>query len=272
MKLSRPAIRRPAVPQFRLVDGVVLAAVALLALRVLGLFSSLDGSSTPSSGGTSPGFARMLSHARSNYEPADPAETGSVPEPGAQAEPAAPDHGASTPSEPKPIPVPPPPPPMPSASERAILQRLGERREELQTRSREMESREKLLEEQERKLDDRIGELKTSEEKVQATGPGKRADADAGGLKNLVTMYETMKPKEAARVFDRLPQDVLVSVVTQMNPRKMAEVLAAMTPEGAEKLTVALARRVGGATDPRVSAQAGALPAGELPAIVPGRR
>ncbi len=271
MKLSRPAIRRPAVAKFRLVDGVILAAVAVLALRVLGLFSSLDAaSSTPSSGGTAPGFARVLSHARSNYEPADPTETGSVPEHGAPPNHGAPDHGA--PPEPAPVPAAPPPPPMPSASERAILQRLGERREELQTRSREVESRERLLEEQEKKLDERIGELKASEEKAQAAGPAKRADAEGGGLKNLVTMYETMKPKEAARVFDRLPQDVLVSVVTQMNPRKMAEVLAVMTPEGAQKLTVALARRAGGAEDPRVPAQAGSLPAGELPAIVPTKR
>lgn len=268
MNLRRPAIRRPPVPQFRLVDGVILAAVAVLALRVLGLFSSFEASSsTRASSETAPGFARVLSHARSNYEPADPTETGSVSEHGASAAPAAPDPAAPAAPEPKPA-----PPPMPSASERAILQRLGERREELQTRSREMESREKLLEEQEKKLEERIGELKASQEKAPTTGPGKRADAEAGGLKNLVTMYETMKPKEAARVFDRLPQDVLVSVVTQMNPRKMAEVLAVMTPEGAQKLTVALARRAGGADDPRAAAQPGALPAGELPAIVPTRR
>lgn len=269
MKLGRPAMRRPAVPQFRLVDGVILAAVAVLALRVLGMFSSFEASSSPSSSG---GFARVLSHARSNYEPADPTETGSVSGHGAPADHTAPDHAPAAPPEPAPVPAAPPPPPMPSASERAILQRLGERREELQTRSREVESREKLLEEQERKLDERIGELKASEEKAQAAGPAKRAEADAGGLKNLVTMYETMKPKEAARVFDRLPQDVLVSVVTQMNPRKMADVLAVMTPEGAQKLTVALARRAGGVDDPRLAAQAGALPAGELPAIVPTRR
>ena len=54
-------------------------------------------------------------------------------------------------------------------------------------------------------------------------------------------MYEAMKPKDAARVFDRLGLDVLVPVVQQMNPRKMSEVLAAMSPDRAEKLTVALA-------------------------------
>ena len=36
----------------------------------------------------------------------------------------------------------------------------------------------------------------------------------------------------------RLGLDVLVPVVQQMNPRKMSEVLAAMAPDRAEKLTV----------------------------------
>jgi flagellar motility protein MotE (MotC chaperone) len=58
---------------------------------------------------------------------------------------------------------------------------------------------------------------------------------------------------------------VLVPVVQQMNPRKMAEVLAAMSPASAEKLTVALA----GQGKDAASAVAGALPAGELAGIQP---
>ncbi len=89
-------------------------------------------------------------------------------------------------------------------------------------------------------------------------------------MRNLVLMYETMKPKDAARVFDRLAHDVLVPVVLQMNPRKMAEVLAVMSPEAAEKLTVALAQRARGAA-PERAAQAPA-PMNELPAIDAPRR
>jgi flagellar motility protein MotE (MotC chaperone) len=84
-------------------------------------------------------------------------------------------------------------------------------------------------------------------------------------------MYENMKPRDAARVFDRLSIDILVSVVLQMNPRKMSEVLAAMTPESAEKLTVALANRAKGRGDEMAGAPA-ALPANELQAITPQRR
>jgi flagellar motility protein MotE (MotC chaperone) len=126
--------------------------------------------------------------------------------------------------------------------------------------------RERLLENAERKLEARINDLKSLEEKSEAAA-AKRGDTEASALRNLVTMYETMKPKEAARVFDRLPHDVLVPVVLQMNPRKMAEVLAVMTPEAAERLTIALANRARGKAEATSARSGTGLPPNELPAI-----
>ena len=153
-----------------------------------------------------------------------------------------------------------------SPAERAILERLGERREEIQQKGRELEMRERLLENAERRIESRLNELKSEEEKAKEAS-GKKGDSEAAAIRNLVTMYETMKPKDAARVFDRLPHDVLVPVVTQMNPRKMAEVLAAMSPDAAEKLTVALATRARTPAAERPPAATAVLPPTELPAI-----
>ena len=160
-------------------------------------------------------------------------------------------------------------PPLPeSPSERALLERLGERRQEMQQKSKDLDLRERMLEDAERKLEARLNELKTIEQKSETEKSGGQ-DA-ASSLKNLVIMYEAMKPKDAARVFDRLSHDVLVPVVLQMNPRKMAEVLAVMTPEAAERLTVALALRVRGKTEAAPAGKATAtLPPNELPAIDP---
>jgi flagellar motility protein MotE (MotC chaperone) len=58
-------------------------------------------------------------------------------------------------------------------------------------------------------------------------------------------MYENMKAKDAARIFDRLDMRVLIEVATQMNPRRLSDVLAAMSSESAEKLTIELASRAG---------------------------
>jgi flagellar motility protein MotE (MotC chaperone) len=254
----------------RMIDAVVIAAVAMLGLKVLGLLSG-SRSSAPSHVAVAPGpiapaeqlpkFARVLAHARSNYVPPDVAMTGAV------ADDAKKEAGAATADTPAASPPAAEPAPPGSPSERAILERLGERRDELQQRSREMDMRERLIEHAERKLEGRINELKTLEEKAEAAAT-KRGDTELGAIRNLVTMYETMKPKDAARVFDRLSHDVLVPVVLQMKPAKMAEVLAVMSPDAAEKLTVALAKRAKGlSADNRAAAAPTGLPDTELPAI-----
>ncbi len=154
-----------------------------------------------------------------------------------------------------------------SPAEKAILERLGERREEIESRMRELEIRERLLDTAEKRLDGRAGDLKAIEEKNSVAAP-KPAIEEAKAIKNLVIMYEAMKPKDAARVFDRLGLEVLVPVVQQMNPRKMSEVLAAMSPDRAEKLTVALATSSRTPQPERLAAEI-SLPSNELPAITP---
>jgi flagellar motility protein MotE (MotC chaperone) len=129
-----------------------------------------------------------------------------------------------------------------SAAERALLERLQERRQELEARAREIEIRENLLKVAEKRLEARAGELKEVEGRVQANN-GKKDEGEAERYKGLVTMYENMKAKDAAKIFDRLEMRVLLEVVSQINPRRMSDILGLMTPEAAEKLTVELANR-----------------------------
>ena len=132
-----------------------------------------------------------------------------------------------------------------------------------------MQTRENLLKAADKKLETRIQELKNLEGNVPQKTDQAAEQAQAG-LKNLVVMYEAMKPKDAARVFDKLSMQVLIPVVQAMNPRKMSEVLAAMSPDVAGRLTVELAARSLNVPPPApapAAAAGGALPAGELQAI-----
>ena len=132
-----------------------------------------------------------------------------------------------------------------SPGERAVLERLQERRQELDSRNRDLDMRESLLKAAEQRMDAKLGELKTMESRVDhAETEQKQSDAER--FKSIVVMYENMKSKDAARIFDRLDMKVLVDVSTQMKPAKMAEILGQMTPESAERLTVELARRATG--------------------------
>ncbi len=132
-----------------------------------------------------------------------------------------------------------------SDSERAILERLQGRRQELDARAREIDIRENLLKAAEARIADRVQELKETEARIAARTQA-RTDADAARFKGLVITYEAMKPKDAAKVFDRLEMSVLYEIASQIAPRKMSDILGQMTPEAAERLTVELARRAGG--------------------------
>lgn len=283
----------------RLIPAVILGAMGLLALKAISWTGVGDHFSfTPLSEQVAPrtavvgqdgtynpndfkGVTQIWARAREPYVINAPDTTGSVP--AKDAKPA----GDGKTSDGKPGTAEPPTQPAPgegaikdrsavmnqgqramSPAERALVERLGERREQIDARQRELDLREKLLETAERKLDGRVGELKAVEEKLDAKKDEKEG-SEAQGLKKLVIMYENMKPKDAARVFDRLPADVLVPMVLQMNPRKMSEVMASMSAESAEKLTVALANRARAARSDGAAPLAAPLPSTELQAITP---
>jgi flagellar motility protein MotE (MotC chaperone) len=131
-----------------------------------------------------------------------------------------------------------------SPSERAILERLQSRRQELEARAREIDIRESLLKTAEKRIESRVEELKALESRI-STATVQKAEADTARFKGIVTMYEGMKPKDAAKVFDRLEMPVLIEIASQIAPRKMSDILGLMSAEAAERLTIELARRAG---------------------------
>jgi len=131
-----------------------------------------------------------------------------------------------------------------SPSERALLERLQARRQELEQRAREIEIRESLLKSTEKRIEGRVEEMKATEAKI-STATGQKAEQDSARFKGIIIMYENMKPKDAAKVFDRLEMPVLYEIASQIAPRKMSDIMGLMQPEAAERLTVELARRAG---------------------------
>jgi flagellar motility protein MotE (MotC chaperone) len=144
-----------------------------------------------------------------------------------------------------------------SPSERAILERLQARRQELEARQREIDIRESLLKAAEKRIETKVEELKGLETRAAAVNEQK-AEAENARFKGIVTMYEGMKPKDAAKVFDRLDMAVLIEIASKIAPRKMSDIMGVMQPDAAERLTVEMARRAGGDKS---------TPGGDLPKI-----
>jgi flagellar motility protein MotE (MotC chaperone) len=132
-----------------------------------------------------------------------------------------------------------------SPSERAVLERLQARRQELDARQREIDIRESLLKAAEKRVESKVEEMKAVESRI-STATEQKNEAEAARFKGLVTMYEAMKPKDAAKVFDRLEMPVLFEIASQIAPRKMSDIMGLMSPEVAERLTTEMARRAGG--------------------------
>ncbi|RTL50838.1 MAG: flagellar protein FlbB [Bradyrhizobiaceae bacterium] len=132
-----------------------------------------------------------------------------------------------------------------TASERAVLERLQSRRQEIEARGREIDIRENLMKSAEKRIEGKIEEMKAAEARINVATQ-QRDEAEAARFKGLVTTYENMKPKDAAKVFDRLDISILFDIASQINPRKMSDILGQMQPEAAERLTVEMARRAGG--------------------------
>lgn len=200
----------------RLLPILMVACSAMLALKLLGIMQ-VPGSVWKEFAGTAQVFAQ---DAEEGESPADSAEAMAD---GAETQ--APESGAQT----------------GRTTELSILESLRSRRNELAEQEEELQLRENLIEAAEDRLENRIAQLEALEQRLQAA-----TEAELGArkeeLRGLVTMYETMKPKEAARIFDRLQMDVLIDVVNAMNPRKMASILANMNPEAAQRLTIEMAK------------------------------
>lgn len=127
-----------------------------------------------------------------------------------------------------------------SPAEVSVLESLSARRDELDKRNKALDLREQLLKAAEKRVEDRIAELKQIEARIKRR-IGENDQRNEERMADVVKMYETMKPKDAARVFEQLDMGVLIDVARRMEPRKMSAVLAAMDPVTAQELTVELA-------------------------------
>lgn len=120
---------------------------------------------------------------------------------------------------------------------------LAKRRLEMDAREAAIAERAKLLSAAEKRIEGKIDTLKTLQERIDVL-LGKRDESEQQQLAALVKTYTAMKPKDAARIFNSLSDDVLVPVAAAMKADALAPVLAAMNPDNAEKLTVKLANRL----------------------------
>lgn len=130
-----------------------------------------------------------------------------------------------------------------------VAEDLMQRRERIDGREGRLEIREAALAEAEAQLAKRAEELEQIRQQVEQQIARLTAGDDAR-IAQLVKVYEAMKPKQAAEVFDRLELELLTRVASRIREAKMAAILAAMDPEKARRVTIELARRLSPRPEP----------------------
>ena len=214
------------IPAPRLLPLTIAAIAALLGMKSAGLVRAATTGSEPRIILVSQehGAAKPETHAPAAAAPKSAPGAASGSAPAGQA-------GAKEPAAEPPV----------SDAEKAVLLELRQRRLLLDSRESVIGTREAVLAAAEQKLAERVGELTTLQKRLETLEAGREQREDAG-WQGLVKLYETMKPREAAVIFNDLAMPTLLQIMDRMKESKAALVMSAMSPDRARDVTAGLAR------------------------------
>ena len=225
------------IPTPRLLPLTIFALSGLLAMKSVTLVRAAVGapdpgtaqSAAPTAPGATPGAPAP--HVAAPTTPNGAARTN-------QGTPAAATPPVTLP--PSAMPLAPGPAPAVSDGERTVLLELRQRRQELDARETAAAAKDATLAAAELRLTARVAELESLQHKLEDLEQA-RVQRDDASWVGLVKLYESMKPRDAATIFNDLDMTVLLGVVDRMKDAKAAPVLAAMQPDKARELTTKLA-------------------------------
>jgi flagellar motility protein MotE (MotC chaperone) len=173
-------------------------------------------------------------------------EPASGPEPAAQAE-AAP---AATAATTVPLPAEPdmaPQDPVTAAALQELSDELGRHQAALAERERRLALREAVMASVENWIGEQLTRLETLKGELERL-TGEVAAEERARIAQMVKVYEAMKAKNAAAIFEPMALDLLLPIVRGMRETKVAAIVAEMDPAKARALIAELVRT--GATPP----------------------
>lgn len=129
-----------------------------------------------------------------------------------------------------------------SPAELQVLQSLGARRGQLDSREQQLDVQLALLAAAETKLDAKIKALNGLKNDVNGL-LGQADQKEQVEIDRLVKVFESMKAKDAAPRMVLLDDSVRLPIAAKMKERVLSAIIAQMSPPEAKRLTESLARR-----------------------------
>jgi flagellar motility protein MotE (MotC chaperone) len=130
----------------------------------------------------------------------------------------------------------------PTDGDKALLEDLRNRSGQIDARETALAQREATAAATEKRLGERFGELSALASRLEALEKSLK-ERDQANWDELVKLYENMKPRDAATIFNDLNMAVLLEVMDRMKPLKAAPIMAAMNPDKARQVTADLASK-----------------------------
>lgn len=110
----------------------------------------------------------------------------------------------------------------------------------LNKREAEIMEQQRLLETSDRRVREQVAKLKLMKQEILSSA--KLADTTIDReSKRLISIYEKMKPKEAANIFNEMAPNVAAELLRTMKEDQSSEILAKMNPKNAYEITLSLA-------------------------------
>lgn len=132
--------------------------------------------------------------------------------------------------------------PSSSADPNMLLSELLRREDAVRQHEENLRDKERALAIAEQAVTARLAELQTAEESLRATLAiaDQAAEAD---LIRLTEVYQNMKPKDAAALFETMDPVFAAGFLSRMPPEAAADIMAGMQPDAAYTISVVIAGR-----------------------------
>lgn len=124
-----------------------------------------------------------------------------------------------------------------SPEEVQVLQNLRIRHDSVKVLEKDLELKKELLRSIQQDIDNKIIKLEKINTQIEEKNG---SDGATQSYAKLVKIYEGMKPKDAAKIFNELQIPIMINVAHQMQDNKLAAIVSEMTPTKARDLTIAL--------------------------------
>jgi flagellar motility protein MotE (MotC chaperone) len=123
-----------------------------------------------------------------------------------------------------------------------LIDALAKRESQVSEREKKLKMRLRALSVADEEIEKRLKKLSETESTLRAT-LSLADEASEKDILNLTSVYENMKPKNAAALFEEMEPHFAAGFLGRMRPDTAAQVMTALSPQAAYSISVILAGR-----------------------------